>query len=224
MVSVSHIAKSYRKKRVLEDITFEVHSGESVVIVGRNGCGKSTLLQILAGVLKPNSGEVSYFGKRAIGKNSVFRKYCGYVPQENPLLEELSVRDNLRLWSAGKSSDLTAVTERFHLDEMMKTPVEKLSGGMKRRLAIACALVEWPPVLLLDEPTGALDIYYKDVILKFLREYQDMGGIVVMTTHEEQEILGADKCLVIAEGRMHPLTGEDIRMEEIRRYVREENL
>ena len=223
MVSVSHISKSYKKKKVLEDISFEVKSGERAVIVGKNGCGKSTLLQILAGVLKPDGGEVSYFGKNAIGHSGVFRKYCGYVPQENPLLEELTVRDNLRLWSAGKGSDLTAVTERFHLEEMMKTPVEKLSGGMKRRLAIACALVEWPPVLLLDEPTGALDIYYKDVILKFLREYQEMGGIVVMTTHEEQEILGADQCLVIADGQMRPLTGDGIRMEEIRRYIREED-
>ncbi|MCD8150915.1 MAG: heme ABC exporter ATP-binding protein CcmA [Clostridiales bacterium] len=221
MIVVSDISKRYKKKKVLQHVSFKAESGQNIVIVGKNGCGKSTLLQIMAGVLKPDSGRVSYFGKDAVGKNSVFRKYCGYVPQENPLLEELSVRDNLRLWGAGKRADPASVMAKFHLDEIMKMPVEKLSGGMKRRLAIACALLEWPPVLLLDEPTSALDIYYREIIMDFLKEYQKMGGIVVMTSHDTQEILAADQCLVIADGKMFPLEDNGNRMDEIRRYIRE---
>ena len=74
----------------------------------------------------------------------------------------------------------------------MKMPVQKLSGGMKRRLSIACALAKWPPILLLDEPTTALDLYYKDRIQSWIREYKKMNGIVIMTTHDEKEIMESD--------------------------------
>ena len=90
MIQVTHIKKRYGKKVVLEDITFSVKPGECVAIIGENGCGKSTLLKIMADVMKADSGEYSYYGKT---KN--VNKLCGYVPQENPLLEDLSVKDNL---------------------------------------------------------------------------------------------------------------------------------
>ena len=173
-VEVSAVSRHYRKKQVLREISFDVESGESVVIVGKNGCGKSTLLQIMAGAQKADSGSITYFGNKVgCGKSS--RKYYGYVPQENPLFEELSVKDNLKFWGAGKKENLNSVIEQFQLEEMLHMKVEKLSGGMKRRLAIACAFVELPPVLLLDEPTAALDIYYKESILEWLSKYKQMN-------------------------------------------------
>lgn len=217
MIEVSDIKKSYRKKQVLRDISFQVNCGESVAIVGKNGCGKSTLLQIMAGVLKPDEGSIRYFGKKA--ERKVFYQYCGYVPQENPLMEELSVKDNLRLWEGRQKDNLESVVEQFELPDIMNISVEKLSGGMKRRLAIATACLRWPPILLLDEPTTALDIYYKDNIRTYLKDYQKMNGIVVMTTHDEEEIMGADRCLVMNEGTMLELTGNQINMNEIRRHI-----
>ena len=103
MLEVSNIKKKYGKKIVLEDVSFQANCGERVAIIGRNGCGKTTLMQILAGILKPNEGRLRYFGKNPQSKKEYFRKYCGYVPQELPLMEELSVRDNLRLWGDRKS-------------------------------------------------------------------------------------------------------------------------
>ena len=216
-VEVTGICKRYRRKQVLSELSFQVTSGERVVIVGKNGCGKSTLLQILAGARKPDRGTIRFFGKPATGGSAAFRKYCGYVPQENPLLEELSVRDNLKFWCMGKKQNLDRVVSQFHLEEMLHTPVEKLSGGMKRRLSIACALMELPPILLLDEPTSALDIFYKENILEWLSEYQKMNGTIIMTSHEEEEILLADRCLFMQEGQMTELdTDRKKWMEQIK--------
>ena len=221
-VTVSEMTKRYRRKQVLTDITFQAVCGEWIVIVGKNGCGKSTLLQILSGTKKPDSGTVAYFGTSAGNKGSVYRKYCGYVPQENPLFEALSVRDNLKFWAAGKKQNMQQVIAQFHLEEMLSQKVEKLSGGMQRRLSIACAFLELPPVLILDEPTAALDIYYKESILEWLSEYQSMNGTILMASHEEQEIMRADRCLLMADGKLVELQEDkQLRMKEIRKFFLE---
>ena len=91
-----------------------------------------------------------------------------------------------------------------------KRTVRKLSGGMKRRLSIACALVENPPFLLMDEPTTALDLYYKESIHQWMKTYQQKNGIILMTTHDESEIRNADRCLFMDEGKVQELDAEDI--------------
>lgn len=219
MIEVSNVAKRYGRRQILQDISFQANCGEYVVIVGRNGCGKSTLMQILAGIIKPNAGTMRYFGQEPLKKHKFFHKFCGYVPQETPLLEELTVQDNLKLWGANRSKQYEQILDMFQLREMMKMEVGKLSGGMKRRLAIACALAEWPPILLLDEPTSSLDIYYKNSIQQWLAEYKRMNGIVLMTTHDENEILSADKCLVMADGRLTELKKQEITMSKIKEYI-----
>lgn len=220
MIEINSISKKYGTKIVLRNISFQADRGECIVIVGKNGCGKTTLMQILAGVMKPDEGEIRYLGQEILHKSKGFHKYCGYVPQENPLMEELSVKDNLKLWGVTKSKQYEQILDSFQLREILRTKVEKLSGGMKRRVAIACALGEWPPILLLDEPTTALDIFYKESIEEWLREYNRMNGIVIMTTHDESEILKADRCLVMKEGELIELSKEDISMENIRKYIR----
>lgn len=219
MIQLSQIRKRYGKKKILEDISFQANPGEAVAIVGKNGCGKSTLLQIMAGILKADSGSINYFNHSARGNRKVFRQFCGYVPQENPLIEELSVEDNLRLWGGGKDSHTLELVTRFELGQMLKTPVEKLSGGMKRRLSIACALLQSPPILLLDEPTAALDIYYQNSIQHWMEEYREKKGIIVMTTHDEQEILWADRCLLLGKGRIEEVFEKENRMERIKAYL-----
>ncbi len=220
MIEVARISKRYGKRVILEDISFQVKSGERVAIVGKNGSGKTTLLQIMAGVTRADVGEIRYFGENA-AKSSTFRKYCGYVPQDNPLLEELSVKDNLRLWSGANDMWKTVVAQ-FHLTDIMGQKVEKLSGGMKRRVSIACALLQNPPILILDEPTTALDIYYKDSILQWMDDYNKKNGIILMTTHEEKEILSADRCLVMHEGHMLEFSKDEISMQQIRNFIKTE--
>ena len=142
-----------------------------------------------------------------------------YVPQEPPLIEELTVKDNLKLWGVWQSEHRELLLSSFELEELLKTEVRKLSGGMKRRLSIACALAQWPPILLLDEPTTALDLYYKDNIQQWLMQYRSMNGIVLLTSHDENEILSCDRCLIMKQGKLTELMGEDLTIEEIRKEI-----
>lgn len=221
MVEVLHLQKKYGRKVILEDINFRAECGERIGIVGKNGCGKSTLMRILSGIMKPDDGEILYFGENALSRKKVFRKYCGYVPQENPLIEELSVKDNLRLWGNYNGEMTEKLTELLNLQDMMKMPVEKLSGGMKRRVSIACALMNMPPIILMDEPTTALDLYYKEGIHKWMESYQKMNGIIIMTTHDEQEIMDCDRCLIMKDGKLTELPQEKGIIDRVKTYLSE---
>lgn len=200
MLEVRNISKSYGTKKILENVSFLGNAGERIVIVGRNGCGKTTLLNILAGIQKPDSGTLRYAGKEPLKEPRVFVTVCGYVPQNNALMEALSVEDNLRLWGYSRKHPDRVILEQFHLEELLKTKVSRLSGGMKRRVSIACATFGHPSILFLDEPTTALDLYYKKDINDWLKLYQSRGGLVIMTTHEKEEIQQASRCLVMKDG------------------------
>lgn len=221
MLEVSGLRKKYGKKEILKDISFRIECGEQVAVVGKNGCGKSTLMRIMAGILKPDAGQIRYFGQDALKMKGNLRKYCGYVPQENPLMEELSVRDNLKLWGGGKDERTLELLELFQLKELLKMPVEKLSGGMKRRVSIVCAMIDNPPIMLMDEPTTALDLYYKESIRDWMRRYTENNGMIVMTTHDEGEIAGCDNCFVMKEGVLIRLPQGEDRLALVKKYINE---
>ena len=212
MIEVKDIKKSYGKKQVLSNVSFSAESGQMIALIGRNGCGKSTLLQIMAGCLKKDAGQVLYYGHDTV-KTEVFRKFTGYVPQDNPFMEQLSVKDNLKLWKKGDEKQLKKAIAQFELKDILDQPVEALSGGMKRRLAIACALMNYPPVILLDEPTTALDFAHKDKIYQMLAQHKENNGIVVVATHDEEEIKAADRVLLMKNGVLSELKKEDISKE-----------
>ena len=189
-IKVENISKSYGKQKILRNVSFELEEGTCSCITGRNGCGKTTLLSILMGVEKADSGRVLWPA----------RNYSiGYLPQINPLMEDMSVLDNLKLWADNKEYMLDALT-RFELSEIKGKRVSKLSGGMKRRLAIACALVNKPRLLVMDEPTAALDIVYKKIIHDEMIRFMNEGGTIVMVTHEKEEIDMCHKVMVLENG------------------------
>lgn len=221
MIKVNHIAKRYGKNEILKDISFEISPNEIVCIIGRNGCGKSTLMQVLAGAIKPDFGELLYSDKNPLRNRSVFGKDCGFVPQGNPFIEELSVIDNLKLFGADKTVLQEEFLAEFELKEILKMQVKKLSGGMKRRAAIACAVVQSPDFLIMDEPTTALDLYYKTKIHDWMKAYREKGGMILLTTHDEQEIMLCDRCYVMQNGMLKELTKEEQNPESIRRYIME---
>lgn len=200
MIEVRNISKKYGKQEILKDVSISAAPGEMVAIVGRNGCGKSTLLQILAGILPADSGLITYFGNDPVKNPATFKNMCGYVPQTNPLIEELSVSDNLKLFGASVDITKNDLFKDFELGEIIKKPVSKLSGGMKRRVAIACTVYHMPKVLFMDEPTTNLDIYYKKTIHTWMKMYQKTGGILLMVTHDESEIEMCDKRILISDG------------------------
>ncbi|MCM1143868.1 MAG: ABC transporter ATP-binding protein [Lachnoclostridium sp.] len=206
MIEIENLTSAYGKKRVLSDVTLCAGQGECIGIVGLNGCGKSTLLSIMAGTLRPLSGSIRYYGKEALQNPAVFRKMTGYVPQDNPLLPELSVYDNLRLWYPDKKMLQKELEEGFlqllGIPEFLKTPVSKLSGGMKRKVSIGIALSGRPPILLLDEPGTALDMVCKEEIRKYLRIYLGQKGTIVLTSHEERELDICDALYVLKNQKL----------------------
>lgn len=210
MVRVEDVKKRYGKKEILKGISFEVNPGEIAAIVGQNGCGKTTLLRILSGALKPDEGSITYFGADPLKKDAIFHDMCGYVPQGMPLIEELTVRDNVKLWSVAKNGCDQSILDEFDLNDILDTVVEKLSGGMKRRLTIALSLLNRPQILLLDEPTSALDLYYKSRIQEYIAKFRDDGGIVIMTSHDEPEIMMADKILMFRDGMIELCSTQEV--------------
>lgn len=217
MITVADVTSSYGKKQILKGVSFTAQRGECIGIVGANGCGKSTLMSVLAGTLKPQSGEVLYYGKyawnstasrggRMQGNREVIRKMTGYVPQENPLIPELSVYDNLRLWYPDRKQLEAELAQGFlsllGIGEFRNKQVNKLSGGMKKRVSIGIAMVGMPPVLLLDEPSAALDLVCKEDIRTYLQVYLERKGTVVITTHEEGELSLCHRLYVMKDGRL----------------------
>lgn len=202
MLEVKGISKKYGKNKVLDDVEFTLKPGEKVCLVGRNGCGKTTLLQILAGCIKPDKGQIAFFGNDPLADRKYFKKMTGYVPQESFLIPELTVLDNMKLWGTHGCENYEYLLDRFELRDILKTGVSRLSGGMKKRVGIACALSSWPPILLLDEPTSSLDIYYKETISEWISEFQNLNGIILWSTHEEAEILSTDRCLLLKDGHI----------------------
>lgn len=191
-ITVSNISKKYKSQIVLENVSFHVRGGETVGILGRNGCGKTTLLSIIAGIEKADSGKVIFSepGGRAL---------VGYVPQVNPLIEDASVADNLGLW-INERKRVSDALEVFDFKDISNKKVSKLSGGMKRRVAIMCALSNSPRLLILDEPTASLDIEYKQLIHNMMRNFTGDGGTILLVTHEQEEIEMCDRCYYLNEG------------------------
>ncbi len=209
-IKIHGITKSYRSTKILGGVSLEAEEGSMTCILGKNGCGKSTLLSILAGVVKADSGSF-FYEKDGAPQIDLFHRrldasrLIGYVPQSTPLLEELSVVDNLRLWYPGGKKVLVqeleeGVLKDLNIGDFLHKNVRTLSGGMKKRLSIGCALAHHPRILLLDEPGAALDLIAKEQIVTWLGKFCSRGGIVLIASHEMGEIENCDRAYVLKNG------------------------
>ncbi len=206
-MKIASIKKSYQKNCILKNITFSAKDGQCIGILGGNGSGKSTLLGILAGILKADDGSFTYYGDDLLKDAKKRSRLLGYVPQNTPLLEELSAKDNLSLWY--DSHELTkelsqGVLGMLGIGDFLKTPVYKMSGGMKKRLAIGCAVANNPKILLLDEPSAALDLICKTRISNYLEQFKKQGGIILLATHDVQELPLCDQLFILKNGVLNP--------------------
>lgn len=204
-IEIRDVRKAYGKKQVLSGISLTSENGRCVGILGKNGCGKSTLLSILAGVQKCDGGEFLINGHPLFSRPADLRRNVGYVPQGTPLIEELTARDNLLLWYTAEQIERElrdGVLGMLGIGEFLKTPVSKMSGGMKKRLSIGCAMQTRPPLLLLDEPCAALDIECKENILSYLRDYKSRGGCLVLTSHDPMELAICDEWKIMRGGKL----------------------
>lgn len=217
-LNISNISKNYKNHTVLNDISFYVNSGECVAILGMNGSGKTTLFNIIAGELKPSTGDVSISNDDSPIKSN-YLKRIGYIPQDNPLLEDLSAKDNLRLWYCDSSLDMneeisTGVLKALGIDAFLNKKVKHLSGGIKKRLSIGISLANSPDFLILDEPSAALDLVAKDTIHEYLKTFKANGGGILIATHDENELDMCDKLFLLSNGNLTEID-KNIRGNEL---------
>jgi ABC-2 type transport system ATP-binding protein len=205
-ITVIDIHKSYGDTRAVDGISFEVSQGEFFGILGPNGAGKTTTLEIIEGLRKPDSGEVSVFGESPWPRNPRLMPRIGVQLQASSFFERLTAREQIRTWASlygvgAKQAD--DMLETVGLAEKADTPVEKLSGGQAQRLSIACALAHRPDLVFLDEPTSGLDPQARRNLWDLLRDINGQGHTVVLTTHylDEAEIL-CDRVGIMDLGQM----------------------
>lgn len=208
-IEIKNIHKKYGPKQVLRGATVSADAGMCVGILGGNGSGKSTLLSILAGIQPANEGSFLYDGKDLFRYPKERSRLVGYVPQGTPLMEELTAYDNLLLWysRATLKKELSdGLLSMLGIQEFLKVPVCKLSGGMKKRLSIACAMAGHPPILLMDEPMAALDLACKQKISEYIKKHKAKGGIVLIATHDVLELDLCDCWYIMKGGILTPFT------------------
>ena len=201
------IRKRYGSKSVLRGVSFAAERGEAIGIVGANGSGKSTLLRVLAGVLKPEAGEFLWEGGDLLRSRAALARTVAYVPQGTPLIEELSALDNLRLWYAAdalRASLDGGMLRELGIPEFLKVPASRLSGGMRKRLSIGCAIARDPQILLLDEPTAALDLAARERLLDYFGGFRARGGLILLATHDLRELETCSRCFMLRGGVAEP--------------------
>ena len=210
IVEVIGLAKSYGSRLVLHDLSFSVGAGEVVGLLGPNGAGKTTTLSILATLRAADAGTVRIAGFDLRADPAAIRRKLGFVPQAIALYPSLSAYQNLDLFARvqGLSASearrsCAAALEEVELSERANDPVATLSGGMKRRLNLACGVVHRPEVLLLDEPTVGVDPQSREKILKTIRALARAGATVIYSTHYMDEVERiCDRVLLIDRGRV----------------------
>ncbi len=206
-IEVKGIYKAYGRKRVLEGTGFTAELGSCVGIIGANGCGKSTLFSILAGVQGCKSGSFIFEGTDLMKNNRLRSSVLGYIPQGTPLIDELTAYDNLLLWypkSQLEAESKNGLIKQLGVSEFLRVPVRKMSGGMKKRLSIACAVAHNPKIIIMDEPTAALDIICKQTISDYITYCKRSGKAVILATHEAGELALCDSIYVLRNGVAEP--------------------
>ena len=236
LIEVKNLAKSFQENKVLRDIDFEVRRGEVLCILGPNGAGKSTTINILTAALRSDAGEIYFKGAR-IGRHlRAYKQALGIVPQDISLYEELSAERNLRFFAslyglhgAALNKSVNEALAFAGLDDRRHDKVKTYSGGMKRRLNIACAIAHRPELVIMDEPTVGIDPQSRNHILDSIKKLRDNGTTVIYTTHymEEVEAISSriiimDHGAIIAEGTKEALK-EDIENEKRYTIQIEEN-
>src|SRR5580704_7029438 len=204
------ISKSYGARLAVDNLSLAVRPGEVAGLLGPNGAGKTTTLSILSTLMRPDSGRVLIDGKPAKSDARGRGRMLGLVPQSLALYPTLSAAQNVwhfarmqGMSSADASLACATVLADVGLSERASDPMHTFSGGMKRRLNLACGIVHRPAVLMLDEPTVGVDLQSREQILTLVRRYADAGAAVIYSTHymEEAERI-CDRALLIDNGKL----------------------
>ncbi|MFT8349357.1 ABC transporter ATP-binding protein [Clostridium saccharoperbutylacetonicum] len=206
-IKIQHVNKSFGKKQVLFDISLDIPYSQILGLLGPSGSGKSTLVKMIAGIDNATNGSVFLLDAK-MPQLSVMNK-IGYMAQSDALYDELTAEENIKFFSSmykiSKSKQkqrITEVMELVNLSEHLKKQVKNYSGGMKRRLSLAIALVHEPPVLILDEPTVGIDPVLRKSIWSELYKLKENGTTIIITTHVMDEVEKCDNLGMIRDGKL----------------------
>ncbi|MCF8234768.1 MAG: ABC transporter ATP-binding protein [Bacteroidales bacterium] len=229
MIIVRNLSKSFGSITALKEVSLEIRKGEFYGLLGPNGAGKTTFINILSSVVSADSGSIFVDGEEMDMHTTEIKKKIGVVPQEIALYEDLSAHDNLLFW--GKNYGIPAAELKQNVEQLLhitslenrkNDKVAHFSGGMKRRLNLACALVHKPDIVFMDEPTVGIDPQSRNKIYDILQNLQKEGITTIYTTHymEEAEKLCnrigiIDHGQIIAEGTLQQLRKMDQSTESI---------
>lgn len=196
MISLKRIVHSFRHEKVIQNVDLDVHKGEIFGLLGPSGAGKTTLIKIIVGMIRPDRGNVFVNGAAMPSLNQM--QNIGYMAQSDALYGELTAFENLdffgsiyRLSNKERQQNINYLLTMIGLKEHTHKRVEQFSGGMKRRLSLAAALLHQPNVLILDEPTVGIDPVQRQAIWQELWKLRDQGTTIIVTTHVMDE---AEKC------------------------------
>ncbi|QST01697.1 ABC transporter ATP-binding protein [Pontibacillus sp. ALD_SL1] len=210
LIEVNQIRKEYKSQPVVNDINFHIGKGEILGLLGPNGAGKSTTISMIASLLKPTSGDIIYEGKSVIAIPNWIRPKLGFVPQEIALYPEFTALENLQFFAKvynikrkERKDKINRALERVGLLDRAKSKVSEFSGGMKRRLNIACALIHEPDFLIMDEPTVGIDPQSRNHILDMVKQLNSEGMTVLYTTHYMEEVEAiCDRIIIMDHGKI----------------------
>lgn len=212
LVEVQNLFKRYAPDApyAVDDVSFEIHTGELFSLLGPNGAGKTTAISMISTLLKPTAGAVRVDGRDAQRDPMAVRRVIGVAPQELALYDDLSAHENLRFWGemrglhgAELAQEIAEKLALMELTDRAKDRVGTFSGGMKRRLNLAVALLGHPKLLMLDEPTVAIDPQSRRYILDWVKKLREQGVTILYTTHymeEAQEL--SDRIGIIDHGKL----------------------
>ncbi|MEC1622210.1 ABC transporter ATP-binding protein [Bacillus mojavensis] len=210
VVSIEHLKKQYTNKAAVDGISFEVKEGEVLGLLGPNGAGKSTTIHIISGVLSATSGNVTILGHNVKNGAKKMKMGIGIVPQDIAIYEDISAEKNVRFFASLyslKGEELkTRVKEALELVQLYDHKDDKpktFSGGMKRRLNIACAIAHQPKLIIMDEPTVGIDPQSRNHILESIKVLKEKGASIIYSTHymEEAEAI-VDRIMIMNEGKI----------------------
>jgi len=206
-VIIKNLSKSYGKVDAISDISLTVGKGEIFGCIGPDGAGKTSLLRILVTLLLPDQGEVSVEGLDVVKDFKKIRKIVGYMPGRFSLYQDLSVEENLKFFA---SSFKTTIEENYYLIEDIYKQIEpfkkrlagRLSGGMKQKLALSCALIHKPEILFLDEPTTGVDAVSRKEFWDMLKRLKEWGITIMVSTPYMDEAALCDRVALMQEGNI----------------------